>query len=866
MVSPSPDPDLTVTRSSPTDGTPAVGEASVYGRFALLRELGRGGMGVVHEAREVATGRTVALKVIDVGSGDYDLQLALREARSMAKVSHPNTVFLFGAELSGSQLFLAMEVVRGGTVADLLRRGGPLPAPHAVGVALQLIDGLRAYAEHGIVHRDIKPSNCFLDTNGRARIGDLGISVSPDTAIRLTSAGRFLGTPHYSSPEQLRGQVVDHRSDIYALGATLYEMIAGRPPIQAPDGVTLVARIMTDEPAPPSRHVSGVPRGLDEIILRSLAKTAEARFQTYDDFAGALAPFAAPDAPVAGFPMRLAAAAGDLGIFTLMQVWLEWLAPTEPWILTNAVPAVALVIYVFLFEVVGRASPMKAAAGFRIVARDGGRASFARVLARAFIKLAPMILLFLGGPNTPVGPVGGVLGGMLTLVLAGSMLVLATEGQGVHDWLAGTRVVQRPSALRARSRSGWAWILRRLTGTPRDGRRAKPEAAADRASAVGDLPVDLRFGAFVVTKRLVADALETVWEAQDTLLGREVWVRCHARPENRCTDARRTIERASRMRWLATGESNAGPWDAFEVPGIGCSVWACSPETRRLPWRAVRQIVSLMAAECLAARRDGTTPPSLSLAQVIVGSHDRAVLLDRPFEPQAQDAPRFATDPEGLRSFLQVLICTLVTGTVFGSSEAARRIHLTRLPVGDHELLENLWNTSIDPLDALLLLREGLADEPPWSSEVSGRSRVASIAGTSLIAYLLWEVIQGFFRGFDAAITNSDVASSPVLSGAVALLLPVTSALTLEGGLALRFQRLEVRTLSGEPASQWHIVARSLPLALGIGLAAYLFTAGNVQAAVFVALPIALVALLRGALRPTRSLGDLLAGTILRPK
>ena len=870
MVSPPHDPDLTVTRGSPADGTPAVAEAGVYRRFALLRELGRGGMGVVHEARELATGRTVALKVIDVGSGDYDLELALREARSMAKVSHPNTVFLFGAEFSGSHLFLAMEVVRGGTVADLLRREGHLPAPRAVGVVLQLIEGLRAYADHGIVHRDIKPSNCFLDADGRARIGDLGISVSPDTASRLTSAGRFLGTPHYSSPEQLRGQVVDHRSDIYALGATLYEMIAGRPPIQAPDGVTLVARIMTDEPAPLSRHVPGVPRGLDEVILRSLAKTAEARFQTYEDFARALAPFAAPDASVAGFRMRVAAAAADLAVFTMMQAWLEWLVPKGSWALTGAVPAVLLVIYFLLFEVVGRASPMKAMVGFRIVARDGGRANQARVLARTLIKIAPMTLLFLTAPDGPLGLEGGVFGGllgiMLMLVLVGSMSAWAKDGQGLHDLLAGTRVVQRPSALRARGRSGRAWILSRLTRT-RDGRQVRVHAA-DSVPAVEYLPVDLRFGPFVPTRRLVAEAQETLWEAQDSLLGRKVWVRCHAQPENRCTDARRSIERASRMRWLATGESHAGPWDAFEVPGSGSSVWACSSHTRRLPWRAARRIVSLMAAECLAARRDGTIPRSLSLAQVIVGSHDRAVLLDRPFEPHAQEALTFATDPEGMRSFLQVLICTLATGTLFGSTEAARRIHLAQLPVGDHELLENLWNTSIDPLDALALVRDGLADEPPSSSEVSGRFRVASVAASSLIALFAWQAIQGWVSGGQAGHGDSDVLPppSPLFWGAVAFVLPVASAFFLNGGLALRFQGLEVRRLTGEPANEWYVVARSLPLAIGIGAAAYLFTAGQIEAAVLVALPIVLIALFRGALRPTRSLGDLLVGTILRPK
>jgi eukaryotic-like serine/threonine-protein kinase len=314
----SPDePDRTLSHLARPAGEarPFVGAVAGY---TLVRELGRGGMGVVYEALDPGTGRLVALKVLDLEGRGYDLDLALREARVMAKVSHPNTVFLYRAERCDFGLLLAMEIVRGGTVADLLRREGRLSPPRAVDLALQLVGGLRAYDAHGIVHRDIKPSNCFLDRDGRARIGDLGLSRSSETVSRLTREGRFLGTPHYSSPEQLRGEVVDRRSDIYSLGATLYEMIAGRPPIDAPDGVTLVARIMSEEPPPLAGRVPDVPPGLDAAIRRALAKDRERRFATYEQLAEALAPFGATSPPVAGVGTRIAAAFGDVGLFVFL--------------------------------------------------------------------------------------------------------------------------------------------------------------------------------------------------------------------------------------------------------------------------------------------------------------------------------------------------------------------------------------------------------------------------------------------------------------------------------------------------------------------------------------------------------------------
>lgn len=812
-------------------------------------------MGVVYEALEPGTRRPVALKVLDVAGKGYDLDLALREARLMAKVSHENTVFLYRAERTGSGLLLAMEIVRGGTVADLLRREGRLLVPRAAALTLQLIEGLRAYDVHGIVHRDIKPSNCFLDLDGRARIGDLGLSRSPETASRLTQEGRFLGTPHYSSPEQLRGEAVDRRSDIYSLGATLYEMIAGHPPIEAPDGVTLVARIMTEEPEPPSRRVPGVPPGLDEVVLRALAKRPDHRFTTYEEFIETLVPFAAPSLLLVNLGTRVAAAAGDFALFALMLEGLQRLLPADLRMLILWAPVVLIGPYFLLFEAVARASPMKAIFGLRIVARDGGRAGPGQALARALIKLVPFVLL-MGFATLPT-----VLGLLGMLVLASTML--ATGSEALHDRLTGTRVVYLPSKLRARVRFGIVGMLNRPLRLRWGRRRTALPTAVPAAAELP--PADLRFGAFVAQHRLVIDDKGTLWAAEDPLLGREVWIQQHTRSEDRSPEARRSVDRPSRLRWIAAGESDGGAWDAFDAPDPGRSLWACSPRERRRPWREARRVLGLLAREVLVARGDGTLPPYLSLAQVITLAEGRTLLLDGPFERRAGEAEQFATDRESLRSFFQALVSALATGGVPTARELAEQMHLARLPVKDHRLIEELWNPSCDPVEVIVSVQR-LADDPPGPVELNPSSRIKHFLGVAVIGGLAWIVELAFAEGIQAGLSERNPSRlPPLLVGILGLLLPVASALAFRGGLALRLEGVEVRTLAGRPASPWRLLVRSLPLALLAGVTAHALAAGKLGLAML-ALGFALVAVLWAALSPARSPGDLLVHTYLRPK
>ncbi|HWI56159.1 MAG TPA: serine/threonine-protein kinase, partial [Bacillota bacterium] len=251
-------PGGTVVVSATADPAPALPRpGELFGHYRILRTLGGGGMGAVFEAEDLESGRRVALKVLSHTLDSLEArQRFLREGRLAASINHPNSVYVFGTEEIGGTPVIAMELVSGGTLEERVRAQGPLPPAEAVDAVLQIIGGLEAAQRIGILHRDVKPSNCFLDADGTVKIGDFGLSIS--TAIRtepaLTASGGFLGTPAFCSPEQLRGEELNARSDIYSLGATLFYLLTGRTPFEARNVVALIATVL-EQPAPSPRQL-----------------------------------------------------------------------------------------------------------------------------------------------------------------------------------------------------------------------------------------------------------------------------------------------------------------------------------------------------------------------------------------------------------------------------------------------------------------------------------------------------------------------------------------------------------------------------------------------------------------------------------
>ena len=259
------------------------------GRYKILGELGRGAMGVVYKAEDPNLDRVVALKTIHVDAEDkeeYRKRFVL-EAKAAGKLHHPNVVTTFDCGDHDGMAYLAMEFIEGTDLRTRMTDEGVTPL-QAVEIARQVADGLAYAHERGVVHRDIKPANIMLDREGRAKIMDFGLA-RMRLADHKTTTGMVLGTPRYMSPEQISGEPVDARSDLFSLGIVLYEILTGTR-LYSGEGIEQVQHsIMNVDPVPPTRVVPGLPAMLDFVVARALKRDPAVRYQDAREFAADLA-------------------------------------------------------------------------------------------------------------------------------------------------------------------------------------------------------------------------------------------------------------------------------------------------------------------------------------------------------------------------------------------------------------------------------------------------------------------------------------------------------------------------------------------------------------------------------------------------
>ena len=257
----------------------------VGGRYQLLREIGSGGMGRVFQAIDTDTGRAVAAKVL-LASEDVKVQALLRFQREGAVLSalqHPNVVEVYGTFLEEHTSCIIMELLEGQSLAQILRSDGRLPLPRTKKLAQQVAAAL-AYAHgRGIVHRDIKPSNIMVIGDDQVKVADFGIArvlQEGTTFANLTATDTGMGTPVYMSPEQIEGQRVDGRSDLYSFGVVLYHMVTGKPPFEGPDPLSIAFKHVHKAPQPPGDLNDSLPEDWEALILKCLAKNPAHRYQT----------------------------------------------------------------------------------------------------------------------------------------------------------------------------------------------------------------------------------------------------------------------------------------------------------------------------------------------------------------------------------------------------------------------------------------------------------------------------------------------------------------------------------------------------------------------------------------------------------
>ncbi|GAB7030038.1 serine/threonine-protein kinase [Streptomyces sp. NPDC021749] len=251
----------------------------IAGRYRLRDTVGRGAMGEVWRAFDETLGRPVAVKLLLPHDSDPTAPSRFRlEAQTAGRLSHPHVVGVLDFGEHEDRLFLVMELVDGGSLADLLPVSGPLPAEHVARIAAQAAVGLAAAHRQGIVHRDIKPANLLLGADGTLKIGDFGIArFLDDPGAALTATGQIVGTSLYLAPERALGRTAGPPSDVYSLGCVLYQLLTGRPPFQADTALAVLHQHLDAAPVPPRQLGADLPPAFESYLLGLLAKDPENR-------------------------------------------------------------------------------------------------------------------------------------------------------------------------------------------------------------------------------------------------------------------------------------------------------------------------------------------------------------------------------------------------------------------------------------------------------------------------------------------------------------------------------------------------------------------------------------------------------------
>ena len=397
----------------PTTGaTAGLAAGQPLGHFRIERQLGAGGMGEVYLATDVALDRAVAIKVLPqaVARDATRRERLIREARAQARVNHPNVAHIYFIGEDEGRLYFAMEHVAGATLTERIAQG-PVPAEDALAIIRAAALGLREAHRSGFTHRDVKPSNLMIDAHGQVKLLDFGLAAGRGDEPHADERGSgpvaqtsIAGTPLYMAPEQGRGEPIDFRADIYALGATLYHLVSGRPPFEAETALALMSKHATAA-RPTLRRPSGQPRttiaAIDRLCARMMAPDPADRFASYDELLRELELVSVERTRPAGGSVRAIATVVDL-ILSALLAGLMILAASALGMNTDDVNANALVLTVLAAYSIAALARLGRTFGQMLLELEvvdvatGGRPRLGQALLRVGLPLAiPLVMTWI---------------------------------------------------------------------------------------------------------------------------------------------------------------------------------------------------------------------------------------------------------------------------------------------------------------------------------------------------------------------------------------------------------------------------------------------------------------------------------------
>lgn len=742
--------DFSNLASAPASETPSIrGGQRMSGSSAkpqtvadirLGRLLGVGGMGHVFEGVD-ASGQSVAVKLLSPSwsRSTESIERFKQEGAIASTINHPRCVFVRAADTDNGCPYIVMELMSGETLKDLVVKRGQIPFQESLRLLLDLAEGLEEAHSHGLIHRDVKPANCYLEGTDRVKVGDFGLARSIVSPSDLTSSGGFLGTPLYASPEQIRGEVLDGRTDIYSLCATLYYLLTGQAPFAADSPTKTIARIVSEDPKSVREYVSDIPLAVDRLVSKGLSRDRSLRFQTMSELIAAIRPLIHNQMLAVTYGKRIAATAIDVGIYsTITWAFIFSIAPQlfisghkNQWLFYGVLPLIFA--YFLLFEKLKGATPGKQLFKMKVVDCENlESASWRSVI----IRTAIFVSLIGYGSDAVLKAIGYTEPSAMTFALTavgyvvGYGLMFVTVGRRadrplVQDWFSGTRVIERIDA-----------------GRDQFSAALKPKRLVVRTADDLTPPA---FGRFKTTGRIGRDT----FLAEDVSLGRKVWV--VLRNERHLADAPSGsihLDRTTRLRHVQSGTIAQGNWDAYlAIDGAPLTQWV--DRDHPLPWKDTRAILKQYCDEMVQSQHDGSTPTILSINQIWLDTRGRLVVLD-PWLDIFNDAENneiVVSPGNGNGSTLDPLevanqIASIAlsgrphragNGLLEAASKSRTPVVERPLPMHARKLVDRLAGATLPAYESIDVLRSDLAASETLATKVESKHRMVQVLLTLLL-------------------------------------------------------------------------------------------------------------------------------------